>query len=184
MRMRRSLAAVVPLLALAGVARAQPAAGDEAAVRAMFPGADALEAHEVVLTDALVQRIEKLARARVPDRRVTFYAVRRGGSAAGWAVIHSHVVRTKRETLAIAFEPDGRIRKIRVLAFLEPEEYRPSDRWLAQLEGKGPRDPLRVGDDLVNVTGSTLSSRGVAEQSRWLLQALQAAVLDAGGSAR
>jgi hypothetical protein len=90
-------------------------------------------------------------------------------------VVQSHVVRTKRETLLVAFEPDGRIRRIAVIAFLEPPEYKPSDRWLSQFAGKGTSDRLAVGDDLAPISGSTLSARGVAEQSRWLLQALQAA---------
>jgi len=32
-----------------------------------------------------------------------------------------------------------------------------------------------VGDDIAPISGSTLSARGVAEQSRWLLQALEMA---------
>jgi hypothetical protein len=177
-----ALAAV--LLLASGSAHAQLGGGEEAAVRAVFRGADRIEARDVVLTDELVARIEKLARARVQERLVTFYTAHRQGAVAGYAVIHSHVVRTKRETIAIAFEPDGRIRRIQVLAFLEPEEFRPSERWLAQFQGKGPEDSLRVGGDIVNVTGSTLTSRGIAEQSRWLLQALRAAVIDQGRAGR
>jgi len=85
------------------------------------------------------------------------------------------VVRTKRETLALAFEPDGRIRRISILAFLEPAEYRPTDRWLDQFAGKGGGDRLAVGDDLAPITGATLSARGVAERARWLLAALHEA---------
>ena len=106
---------------------------------------------------------------------MTFYAARRGDAVLGYAVLQGHVVRTKRETLLVAFEPDGRIRRIVVLSFLEPPEYRPSERWLGQFAGKAPTDRLAVGDDLAPISGSTLSARGVAEQSRWLLQALQLA---------
>ena len=93
----------------------------------------------------------------------------------GHGVLQSHVVRTKRETLLVAFEPDGRIRRIVVLSFLEPPEYKPSERWLGQFEGKGATDRLAVGDDLAPISGSTLSARGVSEQARWLLQALRMA---------
>jgi hypothetical protein len=93
----------------------------------------------------------------------------------GYAVVQSHVVRTKRETLLVAFEPDGRIRRITVLSFLEPPEYKPSERWLAQFAGKGTGDRLAVGDDVAPISGSTLSARGVSDQARWLLQALRAA---------
>jgi hypothetical protein len=165
------------LLLPATSARAGSVAGkEEAAIRTMFPAADAIEAKDVILTDELVGRIERLARARVKDRLVTFYTVRRAGDVLGYAVIHSHVVRTKQETLSLAFEPDGRLRKITVLAFLEPSEYRPNDRWLSQLSGKGPGDRLAVGQDLAPISGATLTARGVAEESRWLLQTLREAM--------
>lgn len=159
----------------AGGANAQLGGKEEAAIRSLFPDAEAIEAKDVLLTDEMVRRIEGLARAHVRERLVTFYTVRRGGAVAGYAVIHSHVVRTKRETLALAFEADGRIRKITVLAFLEPEEYRPSERWLAQFEGKGASDRLAAGQDIAPITGATLTARGIAEESRWLLQALREA---------
>jgi hypothetical protein len=148
---------------------------EEAALRAVFPDADRFDARDLVLDDATVARIEKLARARVKDRLVTFYAAHRAGALLGYGVIHSHVVRTKRETLSIGFEPDGRIRKIAVVAFLEPKEYEPSARWLAQFEGKGAADRLAVGQDLAPISGATLTARGVAEESRWLLHALREA---------
>jgi hypothetical protein len=165
------------LLLPATLTRAAAVAGkEEAALRAVFPAAEAIEAKDVILTDEMVGRIERLARARVKERLVTFYTARRGADVLGYAVIHSHVVRTKRETLSIAFEPDGRLRKITVLAFLEPSEYRPSDRWLSQLSGKGPGDRLAVGQDLAPISGATLTARGVAEESRWLLQTLREAM--------
>lgn len=169
-------AVAVALAAAAADAAGQAPAKDEAVVRSLFPGTGRVEAKDVILTDAMVAHIEQLARARVKERLVTFYTARKDAAVLGYAVIHSHVVRTKRETFAIAFEPDGRIRKITVLSFLEPEEYKPSERWLRQFDGKGARDRLAVGDDLAPISGATLTARGIAEESRWLLQALRTAV--------
>ena len=166
------------LLVVAGLiggatARAQaPAAGKPDPLRAIFPDAERFDATDVILSSEMAKRLDDLARSRIPERMVTFYAARRGEAVLGYAVIQSHVVRTKRETLLVAFEPDGRIRRIAVLSFLEPPEYKPSERWLAQFAGKGATARLAVGDDLAPISGSTLSARGVAEQSRWLLQAL------------
>lgn len=175
---QRLVAAAV--LAAAATSATAQLAKDEAVIRSQFPDADRVEAKDVLLTDAMVKRIEGLARARVRERLVTFYTARRGGAVAGYAVIHSHIVRTKRETFSISFEPDGRIRRIVVLAFLEPEEYKPADRWLVQFQGKGPADRLAVGQDIAPITGATLTARGMAEESRWLLQALREAVPGVG----
>lgn len=171
---------ILALAAWRGIASADASAAEkEAAVLgAAFPAADRFASSDVLLTDELVARIEKLARARVKDRLVTFYTAYAGGAVTGHAVIHSHVVRTKRETLLVAFEPDGRIQRIQVLAFLEPDEYRPSDRWLSQFAGKGPGDRLAVGQDVAPISGATLTARGVVEETRWLLQALKNIVLE------
>jgi hypothetical protein len=144
-------------------------------LRSVFPEADRFDSADVLLTPEMSRRLDDLARSRIPERMVTFYTARRGPAVLGHAVLQSHVVRTKRETLLVAFEPDGRLRKLVVVSFLEPPEYRPSDRWLAQFAGKGTDDRLAVGDDLAFISGATLSARGVAEQSRWLLQALRMA---------
>lgn len=180
--MRTGLAAVAAmgLLWASGGAAQAPAApgaalGGPEVLRAVFPEADHVDSDDVLLTPEMAKRLDDLARSHIPERMVTFYTARRGTAVLGYAVLQSHVVRTKRETLLVAFEPDGRLRKVQVVAFLEPPEYKPSERWLAQFQGKGAGDRLAVGDDLAFISGATLSARGVAEQARWLLQALRMA---------
>jgi hypothetical protein len=170
----RALAAATILCGAAAHAQA-PAGGAPEVLRAAFPDADGFDSDDVLLTDEMAARLDDLARARIRERMVTFYTARRGQVSLGHAVVQSHVVRTKRETLLVAFEPDGRLRKLVVISFLEPPEYKPTERWLAQFAGKGTGDRLAVGDDLAPITGATLSARGVADQSRWLLQALKMA---------
>lgn len=180
MRQGRARAAritvIALLLALAPAAWAQVFKKPEQALRSAFPEAERFEPHDVLLTAELAARLEKLARAKVSDRLLTFYVARKGSSTLGYAVLHSHLVRTKRETFALSFEPDGRIRRLEVIVFLEPSEYLPPERWLAQLKGKGPEDRLALGADIAPISGATLSARGVTEQARWLLQALRAMV--------
>ena len=177
MRTGLAMAAAVGMLWASGGRAQAPAAapGGPDVLRSVFPEAERFESDDVLLTPEMAKRLDDLARSRIPERMVTFYTARRGPTVLGYAVLQSHVVRTKRETLLVAFEPDGRLKRIVVVAFLEPPEYKPSERWLAQFAGKGPADRLAVGDDLAFISGATLSARGVAEQSRWLLQALRMA---------
>jgi hypothetical protein len=178
MATRLAVAAALGALWAAGSGAQAPAAaapGSPDVLRSVFPEAERFDSDDVLLTAGMAKRLDELARSRIPERMVTFYTARRGPAVLGYAVLQSHVVRTKRETLLVAFEPDGRLKKLVVVAFLEPPEYKPSERWLAQFAGKGASDRLAVGDDLAFISGSTLSARGVAEQSRWLLQALQMA---------
>ncbi|MHB8874793.1 MAG: FMN-binding protein [Myxococcaceae bacterium] len=163
-------------LLLAAAAHGQVFKNKDEALHSAFPDADRFTAHDVLLTDELAERLQKLARAKVSERMVTFYVAQKHNQTLGYAVIHSHVVRTKRETFALSFEPDGRIRRLEVIVFLEPSEYLPPDRWLAQLEGKTAGDRVSLGSDINPISGATLSARGVTEQTRWLLQALKASV--------
>ena len=177
MRTGLAVAVTIGILWAAGASAQAPgvAPGAPEVLRSAFPEADRLDAADVLLTADMAKRLDELSRSRIPERLVTFYTARRGPAVLGYAVLQSHVVRTKRETLLVVFEPDGRLRKLQVVAFLEPPEYKPSERWLAQFAGKGTEDRLAVGDDIAFISGATLSARGVAEQSRWLLQALRMA---------
>lgn len=147
----------------------------QAALEALFPEATRFAAKEVFLTDEVAARLQDLARTRISERLVTFYVATGGGRTFGYVVLHTHKVRTKNETLAVGFEPDGRIKRIDVALFLEPEEYEPPQRWLAQFDGASPASRLNLGDDLDVISGASLSARGVAETARWLLQVFKEA---------
>ena len=176
------------VITASGAARAETGGGkrDEAiarkeaeTLRQAIPEATRFESSDLLLDDELLRRIEQRAKVKVKERMVTFYTAWKGDKIIGYVVIHSHVVRTKNETFALAFHPDGRIRQIQVVSFLEPQEYLPTDKWLAQFQGKGVDQHLAVGDDILPISGATMSARGVAQESRWILHALKAAVLEA-----
>lgn len=164
-----AVAAVWPRAVQAQSARAQQA------LKALFPSAERFAPKDVFLTEEMAARLERLSRARISERMVTFYAATKGEETLGWAALHTHRVRTKNETLAVAFEPDGRLKRIDVAVFLEPEEYLPPPKWLAQFAGKSAGDRLTVGDDVQVLTGATMSARSISETARWLLHALREA---------
>lgn len=145
----------------------------QVALKKLFPQAERFTPKDVFLTEEMAARLQTLARAKISERMVTFYAASAGGQTLGYAALHTHKVRTKNETLAVAFEPDGRLRRIDVALFLEPQEYEPPPKWLAQFKSATTSSRLTVGDDLDGITGATLSARGAAETARWLLQTFQ-----------
>ena len=66
----------------------------------------------------------------------------------------------------VVLTPEGSVRSVRVLAFYEPLDYLPNDRWYAQFEGKSLAAPLRMGGDIHAVVGATLSSRAATQGVR------------------
>jgi hypothetical protein len=127
-----------------------------------FPEADRVETRTHVLTDEQAARIEALSRGPLDSKLVRIHTGWRGEEVLGYALIDVHVVRTLSEALLVVLSPAGEVRNLRVLAFHEPPDYLPKERWYAQFEGKTGSAPLRIGGDLHGVVGATLSSRAAA----------------------
>lgn len=145
----------------------------EAILRRLFPQAERVERRFVYLTRDQQAEVEKRARVRPVARLYPFYEVRRDGEVIGYGVTDTHVLRTHHETLLIVLEADGRVRQVEVLAFEEPPDYRPSDRWLQRFQGRSLDDRLWLGRDVPNVTGATITATAVLRSVRTVLAVWQ-----------
>lgn len=167
--MRSSLLALALLLALGGLPRAAEGKvylSRQEAIEIAFPGADRVDERTVVLDDAQARAIEKLSRAPLDTRLVTIYTGLRDDRVVGYALIDLHTVRTLPEAFLVVLTPEGAVRSLRMLAFYEPEEYLPPERWLAQFERERLDPGLRLQGRIHGIAGSTLSSRAVTSGVR------------------
>lgn len=162
-RSRRLLFAVLFGLgvACAGPAQAKVFLTKSEALAWAFPEADRVEPQRFVLTEEQAGAIEKRAQSKLESRIVTIYTGYEGEAVLGHAVIDQHLVRTLPEAFLVVLSPDGRVRRLRVLAFHEPLEYKPNERFLAQFEGKDGGAPLRLRREVHGIAGATLSSQAV-----------------------
>ena len=87
----------------------------EEALESAFTGA-AIAAGRVYLTADQADRIAELSRGAAPSRIYARYVATRNGVVVGRAYVDTHVVRTKRESLLVSLEADGRVRRIDVTA--------------------------------------------------------------------
>jgi hypothetical protein len=154
--------ACVTAVAVAPQAQAKVFYARDEALGVAFPGATRTEARDFFLTAAQRQRIEELAKSKLESDLVTVYAGYNGDHFLGWAIFDTHIVRTLPETFLVVMSPDGTLTGTHVLAFYEPLEYLPSDRWLAQFNGKHSDDDLQIGREIAAITGSSLTSQAVA----------------------
>jgi Na+-translocating ferredoxin:NAD+ oxidoreductase RnfG subunit len=90
-----------------------------------------------------------------------------------------HTVRTLPEAFLVVLSPQGTVRTLRVLAFHEPLEYKPSDRWYSQFEEKSLSEPLRLGSDVHGIVGATLSARATTRGVRRALALYEVVVQNA-----
>jgi hypothetical protein len=64
---------------------------------------------------------------------------------------------------------DDRVRRVEVLRFAEPPEYRAPKAWLDQFRGKGLSPELSVRAGIANLTGASLTSRALVRAVRRVL---------------
>ena len=173
------------LLVLVGLLAAAPAAGEvflskSEALALAFPGADRIEKRSVLLDDAQAGSVEKLSGAKLESRIVTLHEGFRGAERLGYALIDIHTVRTLPEAFMVVLSPEGRVSGLRMLAFYEPSEYKPNQRFLAQFDARALGPELRLGGSIHGIAGSSLSSRAVTMGVRRSLALYE--VLVRGGS--
>jgi Na+-translocating ferredoxin:NAD+ oxidoreductase RnfG subunit len=160
------LLAALALLFAAAPARAKVFQSRSQALEAAFPDAERIEDETFVLSDAQVERIQAIAQAPIDSKLVKIYTGIREGRVIGHAVIDVHNVRTMPEAFMVVLTPEGSVRSVRVLAFHEPLEYLPNERWYGQFDEKSLDSPLRVGGDIHAVVGATLSARATTQGVR------------------
>ena len=138
----------------------------EQAARLMFPDADAFEARSVTLDAAQLQKLD----AQGVRARSTTWSVRvaqRGGATLGFVVTDAVVGKVELIDYAVGIALDGSVRQIEILSYRESHGFEirlPA--WRRQFVGKGASSALRVGVDIANISGATLSCTHVTDGVR------------------
>ena len=122
-----------------------------------------------ILDDTQVQAVQKRANAKLESKIVAAYVATVGDSLVGTAFFDTRNIRTMPGVFMIVVAPDRTIREIEVLAFHEPTDYEPSERWLAQFDDRPLEDDLWPKRDIRNISGATLTARAVTESARLAL---------------
>ena len=171
----------IALALLCGLAVAAPAAAEvflsqREALALAFPAADHIEKKSTLLDEAQARAVEQLSGAALESKLVTLHAGWRGDELLGYALIDVHTVRTLPEAFLVVLSPDGIIQSLRLLAFYEPSEYKPGERFLAQFGARNLGPELRLGGAIHGIAGSSLSARAVTTGVRRSLALYQVLV--------
>ncbi|MDD2800175.1 MAG: FMN-binding protein [Methylococcaceae bacterium] len=110
-------------------------------------------------------KIQDLAKTKLESGMFSFYVGKEQGKVLGYAAIESITVRTKPETLMIVLTPEGELRNITTLAFHEPPEYQPPERWFEQLYKRAIAD-MDFNKGVDGIAGATLSTRAAITSVR------------------
>lgn len=152
----------------------------EEALAAVYPGAS-IRAERVFLTPAQQKQALTLADADVASALVARYIASRDGKVVGRAYVDTHVVRTKKESLLVSLDQDGKVVRVDVTAFFEPTEYRASEAWLRQYRDRTLTDDVAVNRAIRPIAGATLTARAANDAVRRVL-AIDSVLQQAGGA--
>ena len=150
------------------------------ALSVAFAEADRVEKKVVFLTEGQVKKIESLAKSELESKLYTFYVGKKGPETLGYAVIDTHVLRTKTETLMLVINPDGTLRQVEILAFFEPEDYMPATNWLNLFRDEPLNGSLWIGRDIPNMTGATITSNSLVKSVRRVMAVFEVALKGQG----
>ena len=146
------------------------------ALQLIFPEADSIEPQAVFLTAEQAARVEQLAQSPLESQLLTVHVGRKGDETLGYAFLDIHVVRTQPEALFIVLTPDGVVDSVLIVAFHEPLEYMPSERWQAQFAGRPLTSDLQVKRAIAPISGATLSAHAMTDAVRRALAVYQVAL--------
>lgn len=150
-------------LVAAGMTAASAAEGKvlltvEEALALAFPGAT-IERRTIYLTRPELERAAELAGSAPPSAIVHPYIAARGSARLGTVYFDTHQVRTLAETVMVAIDSAGQVRRVEVIAFDEPPDYLPRAAWYEQFGARKLGPELALGRAIRGVTGATLTAR-------------------------
>jgi Na+-translocating ferredoxin:NAD+ oxidoreductase RnfG subunit len=141
----------------------------EEALALVFPEAERIENRTFTLSEEQAKRVTTLATTPLESKQETVYIGYKNEQVLGYAFLDSRTVRTLPATFLIVLSPAGVVQHVLVLAFHEPEDYLPPERWLRQFEQQPLGSDLQLHRNIHGIAGATLSSQAVTNSVRQVL---------------
>jgi Na+-translocating ferredoxin:NAD+ oxidoreductase RnfG subunit len=137
----------------------------EQAQQAIFPGTKMSPA-DVNLTPEQRKKIEAASGVRQRQDQVKAWRVAGGG----WFIVDAVIGKHEFITFAVGITESAAVKGIEIMEYRETygDQVR-NPKWRAQFTGKTKAAPLKLDQDIQNISGATLSSRHVTEGVKRLL---------------
>jgi len=162
-------ACVVPTLAHARIN-----VGVDEAQQRLFPG-QKLTPSPVVLSDVQRDTMRALSSVREPFKSERIWR----SSDGGWLIIDEVLGKHEMVKYALAIWPNGSIKGIEIMEYVESYGYEVADAaWRAQFVGKTSASPLKLKQDIPNLSGATLSCKHLTDGVKRLMVMYELALKD------
>ena len=165
-------AACLPVASISIPAYAATYLTVEQAQQTIFPGQKLTRAN-ITLTSVQAREIERRSDANVRHKEIQLWKVDKGG----FFVVDEVVGKHEFITYAVGLNADGTVKQIEIMTYRESYGYevRNAD-WRAQFVGKDASAPLKLNQDIKNISGATLSCRHIADGVKRILATYEIAI--------
>ena len=163
-------ALLVPMTAIVAPAFAVDYLTAEQAQKQLFPEASVFVDHKLTLNDDQRDAIKEHAGTRQRNETQAVWRAEREGKLLGWLLVDDVIGKHEFITYATAISPDGKVIGIEILSYRETHGAQIRDvAWRDNFKGKTLVDTWRLGKDVPNISGATLSCRNVLDGVKRLL---------------
>jgi Na+-translocating ferredoxin:NAD+ oxidoreductase RnfG subunit len=139
----------------------------EQSQKQLFPEADRFSHQQIVLNASQQQAIESLSGLPIRSTKWQIISAHKGNEILGYLLADNVIGKFELITYAVALDSLGNVRQVEILSYRESHGYEirlPA--WRKQFIGKSVKSPLRVGSDIANISGATLSCNHVTDGIR------------------
>ena len=120
----------------------------------------------ILLSKVQASKIEKSSKTKLDSKIFRVFKATKESKLLGYGILINKKVRSKNAVILYFISKDANLKSIEIIAFNEPLEYLPSDKWNSQFEDVPTDRMLRVSKEIPTITGATLSARSITDGSR------------------
>ncbi|MDP4199176.1 MAG: FMN-binding protein [Bacteroidota bacterium] len=138
----------------------------DASIRRVFGEKCEMKKETIMIDNVVAAHVAARSGEAVHDKAIIHEAVL-DGKVIGYGIVDDVRGKAQPITYVTLFRPDGKIAEIEVLIYREPyggeiqyESFR------RQFRGKQASSPLRVGADIENIAGATISSKAITHGAK------------------
>lgn len=163
-----------PLLLLAPMVLVQAQASEyfttQTAQKALYPHATNFTATPLALDGAARDEIERLSEVRQRWKEQPVWQAFNGTAFLGWYLEDRVIGKHEFIRYAVAISPEGKIMGVEIMEYLETygDQVREAS-WRGQFLGRDDHSGFKLGRDIQNISGATLSCRNLTNGIKRLL---------------
>lgn len=148
------------------------------AQKAIFPDATGFDPVPLALSADQLKQLSDRAGGAAKPGAWRIWEAKRGDGVLGYFVTDAVIGKFELINYAVGLNPAGEISGVEILAYRESHGYEVRNKpWRAQFLGKSAKSPLRIGDDINNISGATLSCTHLTDGIRRIAAIVQLALV-------